>query len=182
MRTRRTGLPLCPARSARGSELPHLGLVRRAGALRVRAELRTRGGVRRFLVGTPPVLSLLALESALDLVLEAGLERVRRKSVALTRYVTYLFDTVLARSASHWIARLPSGGVARERSAPGRLPHRGSLIEELGVLPDFREPDSIRLGLAPLTTSFAEAWEPSIGCGAWWRSGATSATRGSGWW
>ena len=33
------------------------------------------------------------------------------------------------------------------------------LIEEMGVLPDFREPDNIRLGLSPLYTSFVEVWE-----------------------
>ena len=118
-------------------------------------------GVGRFLIGTPPILSLLAMESALDLLLEAGLERIRRKSVRLTSYLIYLVDTVLA----------PLGFVLGSPRDPAR---RGShvsiqhpegyrinraLIEEMGVLPDFREPDNIRLGLVPLYTSFAEVWE-----------------------
>jgi kynureninase len=118
-------------------------------------------GVGRFLVGTPPILSLLAMESALDLLLEAGLERVRRKSVRLTSYLVYLVDTVLAplgfvlgsprdpaRRGSHVSIRHPEGYRINR-----------ALIEEMGVLPDFREPDNIRLGLVPLYTSFAEVWE-----------------------
>jgi len=118
-------------------------------------------GVGRFLVGTPPILSLLAMESALDLLLEAGLERIRRKSVRLTSYLVYLVDTVLAplgfalgsprdpaRRGSHVSIRHP-GGYRINRA----------LIEEMGVLPDFREPDNIRLGLVPLYTSFAKVWE-----------------------
>jgi kynureninase len=118
-------------------------------------------GVARFLAGTPPVLSLLAMESALDLTLEAGLERIRHKSERLTSYLVYLVDTVLA----------PLGFVLGSPRDPAR---RGShvsirhqegyrinraLIEEMRVLPDFREPDNIRLGLAPLYTTFAEVWE-----------------------
>jgi kynureninase len=118
-------------------------------------------GVGRFLVGTPPILSLLAMESALDLLLEAGLERIRRKSVRLTSYLVYLVDTVLAplgfvlgspgdpaRRGSHVSIRHPEGYQINR-----------ALIEEMGVLPDFREPDNIRLGLVPLYTSFAEVWE-----------------------
>jgi len=118
-------------------------------------------GVGRFLVGTPPILSLLAMESALDLLLEAGLERIRRKSVRLTSYLVYLVDTVLAplgfvlgsprdpaRRGSHVSIRHPEGYRINR-----------ALIEEMGVLPDFREPDNIRLGLVPLYTSFAEVWE-----------------------
>ena len=118
-------------------------------------------GVGRFLVGTPPILSLLAMESALDLLLEAGLERIRRKSVRLTSYLVYLVDTVLAplgfalgsprdpaRRGSHVSIQHPEGYRINR-----------ALIEEMGVLPDFREPDNIRLGLVPLYTSFAEVWE-----------------------
>jgi kynureninase len=118
-------------------------------------------GIARFLVGTPPVLSLQALEPALDLVLAAGIEHIRAKSVLLTGYLVYLAETVLA----------PFGFTLASPADPGR---RGShvsirhldayrinrtLIEEMGVIPDFREPDNLRLGLAPLYTRFADVWE-----------------------
>jgi kynureninase len=118
-------------------------------------------GIHRFLAGTQPILSLLALEAALDPLLEAGIERLRRKSVLLTEYMICLADTLLsplgfrlgtprdpARRGSHVSLRHPEGY---------RL--NRALIEEMNVIPDFREPDNLRLGLAPLYTSFAEVWE-----------------------
>ena len=86
---------------------------------------------------------------------------MRLKSVRLTSYLVYLADTVLAplgfglgsprdpaRRGSHVSVRHPEGYRINR-----------ALIEEMQVLPDFREPDNIRLGLAPLYTSFAEVWE-----------------------
>ena len=79
-------------------------------------------GAARFLAGSPPILSLLALEPALDLTLEAGMERIRHKSVRLTSYLVDLVDTVLtplgfslgsprdpARRGSHVSIRHPQG-------------------------------------------------------------------------
>jgi kynureninase len=118
-------------------------------------------GVTRFLVGTPPILSLLAMESALDLVLEAGIDRIRRKSVRLTSYLIYLVDTVLVQFG--FVLGSPREPTRRGSHVSIRHPEgyriNRALIEEMGVLPDFREPDNIRLGLAPLYTSFFEVWE-----------------------
>ncbi len=124
-------------------------------------EYAPTAGVKRFLTGTPPMLSLLALEPALDISLEAGIERIRRKSVRLTSYLVYLVDTVLtplgftlgsprdpAQRGSHVSIRHPEGYRINQ-----------ALIHEMGVLPDFREPDNVRLGLTPLYTTFAEVWE-----------------------
>jgi kynureninase len=117
-------------------------------------------GVARFLAGTPPVLSLLAMEPALDLTLEAGLERIRRKSVQLTTYLVYLVDTFLAPLGF----ALGSPRDAERRGSHVSVRHpdayriNRALIEEMNVLPDFREPDNLRLGLAPLYTTFAEVW------------------------
>jgi kynureninase len=118
-------------------------------------------GMARWLAGTPPVLSLLALEAALDLPLQAGIAAIRRKSINLTSYLVYLFDAILAplgftlgsprdpnRRGSHISLRHPDGYRINR-----------ALIEEMQVLPDFREPDNIRLGLTPLYTSFGEVWE-----------------------
>ena len=117
-------------------------------------------GVTRFLVGSPPILSSQAIEPGLDLILEAGVDRIRRKSVQLTSYLVYLVDEVLAplgfalgsprdpaRRGSHVSVRHPEGYRINR-----------ALIEEMAVLPDFREPDNIRMGLSPLYTSFADVW------------------------
>ncbi len=118
-------------------------------------------GVTRFLAGTPPVLSLIALEPALELVLEAGIERIRAKSVSLTSYLVDLVDAVLAPLGF----RLGSPRDAARRGSHVSIRHaegyriNRALIEEMQVLPDFREPDNIRLGLAPLYTSFSDVWE-----------------------
>jgi len=118
-------------------------------------------GVQRFLAGTPPTLSLLALESALEPLLAAGMGRLRCKSVQLTEYLIYLFDTVLAPLGF----KLGSLRDAEQRGSHVSIQHsegyriNRALVEEMQVLPDFREPDNIRLGLAPLYTSFADVWE-----------------------
>jgi kynureninase len=122
---------------------------------------RPAEGITRFLVGTPPILSLLALESSLDPALEAGIERIRRKSVHLTSYLVYLVASVL----KHLGFSLGSPRDPNKRGSHVSIRHteayrvNRALIEEMGVLPDFREPDHIRLGLSPLYTSFAEVWE-----------------------
>ena len=118
-------------------------------------------GIARFLVGTPPILSLAALEGALQPLRQAGLEAVRRKSIDLTTYLIALADAQLAplgftlgsprdpaRRGSHISLRHPEGFRIAQ-----------ALIEQMNVLPDFREPDNLRLGLAPLYTSFEDVWE-----------------------
>jgi kynureninase len=124
-------------------------------------EYEPAGGIACFLVGTPPILSLLAMESALDLLLDAGIERIRHKSVRLTSYLIYLVDTVL--SPLGFVLGSPRDPAARGSHVSIRHPEgyriNRALIEEMEVLPDFREPDNIRLGLVPLYTSFTEMWE-----------------------
>jgi len=124
-------------------------------------DYKPAGGVSRFLAGTPPVLSLMALEPALELTLEAGIERIRQKSVSLTSYLVYLVDTVLARLGFR--LGTPRDAMRRGSHVSVRHPEgyriSQALIEEMQVLPDFREPDNIRIGLAPLYTSFADVWE-----------------------
>jgi kynureninase len=124
-------------------------------------EYQPADGITRFLVSSTPILSTLAMESALDIVLDAGIERIRRKSVLLTSYLTYIVETVLVPLGFS----LGSPKDAAERGSHVSIRHPEGyrinrvLIEEMDVLPDFREPDNIRLGLAPLYTSFSEVWE-----------------------
>jgi kynureninase len=124
-------------------------------------EYQPAAGITRFLVSSTPILSALAVESALDIVLEAGIRRIRDKSVLLTSYLTYLVESVLVPPGfSLGSPRDPAqrGSHVSIRHAEGYRINR-ALIEEMRVIPDFREPDNIRLGLAPLYTSFSEVWE-----------------------
>ena len=118
-------------------------------------------GIRRFLGGTPPVLSTLAIEPGVDLLLAAGMDRLRQKSIALTSYMIYLFDAILAQHG--FVLGTPRDSTRRGSHVSLRHPEgyriNRALIEEMHVLPDFREPDNIRLGLAPLYTTFEEVFE-----------------------
>ena len=114
-------------------------------------------GIRRFLSGTPPVLSMIPIEDMLALIERAGMPAIRQKSVLLTEYAIEVADKVLA---PHGVA------VASPRDADRRAGHvtlehdaMKSVVEELwrrGVIPDFRPARGLRVGLSPLSTSFAE--------------------------
>ncbi|HEY2202873.1 MAG TPA: aminotransferase class V-fold PLP-dependent enzyme [Pseudonocardia sp.] len=119
-------------------------------------------GVRRALSGTPPVLGLVGVREGVALVAEAGIDRIRAKSVALTELVVELADGWLApagarvasprepdRRGGHVTVSAPAGSDAAALT--------GRLIAA-GVIVDHRPPDGIRIGLSPLTTGFAEVW------------------------
>ena len=116
-----------------------------------------RDGIAGWLVGTPPVLSLVGVEEGAALVAEAGIEAIRAKSVALTGYAINLLDAELAPFG----CSLGSPRDAARRGGHVSIRHQDAkdLTSRLigrGVVPDFREPDVIRFGLSPLTTSFAD--------------------------
>jgi kynureninase len=124
-------------------------------------DYRPGPGVQRFLVGTPPVLSLLAVEPGVDLLLEARVDRIRAKSVAQTEYLIRLWERELrplgfALNSPREAARR---GSHISLGHPEALRIDRALIEEMAVLPDFRYPDNLRLGVAPLYTSFADLRE-----------------------
>jgi kynureninase len=119
-------------------------------------------GMDHFRLGTPPMLSMKAIEPGLDIFLEAGMERVRAKSVSQTEYLIAL--------AREWL--MPLGF---SLGSPGNVDERGShvslrhpegyrvsraMIESpppaLRVIPDFRAPDYIRLGITPLYTTYTD--------------------------
>ncbi len=118
---------------------------------------RRSAGMRGFITGTPPILAMVPLRVGVGLVAEAGIDRIRTKSLALTDFALELIDA--------WLVPL---GV--ELASPRDHPHRGGHLTirgpgfddvnralwARGVIPDFRAPDGIRLGLSPLSTTFAE--------------------------
>jgi kynureninase len=118
-------------------------------------------GMKRWQTGTPNMLSLAAVEPALDLLLDAGIDRLRAKSIAQTEYLIGLWEELLQPLG----VTLNSPRDYRQRGShvsighPEALRIDRALIEDLNVIPDFRFPDNIRLGIAPLYTSFANIHE-----------------------
>lgn len=117
-------------------------------------------GVDRFAVGTPPVLGLYGVEEGVTMIAEAGVDRLRGKGQALTSYLVELADEWLAplgfRLASPRDAELRGSHVSLHHPQAWQICQ--ALIERK-VLPDFRTPDRLRLGLAALTTSFTDVWD-----------------------
>jgi kynureninase len=136
---------------------PVWGWMGAAEPFAMAAEYQPAKGIRQFISGTPPVLAMQPLKDMLELVEEAGLDAVRRKSVALTEYAVALTDELLSPLG----ARLASPRDAAERGSHITVDHPAfaavtAALWEQGVIPDFRPPDGIRIGLSPLSTSFAE--------------------------
>jgi kynureninase len=118
-------------------------------------------GVNRFLSGSQPILSMLTMEAALEPLLAAGMDRIRAKSILLTDYASYL---TLERLALLGFS-LGSPRDSARRGSHISIRHADAyrinraLIEEMNVIPDFRTPDNLRLGFAPLYISFADIWD-----------------------
>ncbi|MDH4065881.1 MAG: kynureninase [Acidobacteriota bacterium] len=128
-------------------------------------DYRPAPGITRFVCGTPPMLSLAALECGVDTVLAAeahgGLDAVRHKSIALTEL---FIELVESRCAGHGLA-LVTPRTAADRGSQVSFAHETggyAMMQALiarGVIGDFRAPDILRFGLTPLYTRFVDVWD-----------------------
>ncbi len=122
------------------------------------ATYQPAAGLRGFLTGTPPVLSLSLIETGVDLLLEAGVDNLRRKSERQSEYLIALWKAVLEPLGF----TLNSPSQVEQRGSHISLGHAEglridlTLLNDMHVLPDFRAPDNIRIGLVPLYTSFRD--------------------------
>jgi kynureninase len=117
-------------------------------------------GVARLLCGTPPVLGLAALECGMETIARAGIERLRRKSMALTE----LFVRLVEQECGGFGLALASPREAGRRGSQVSLRHPEgyAIVQALGargVVGDFRTPDVLRFGFAPAYLRFADAWD-----------------------
>jgi kynureninase len=117
-------------------------------------------GIRRFLSGTPAIVGMLAMQDTIQMIDEVGIDQIRAKSVALTEFALELVDA--------WL--VPMGVTV---ASPREHTHRGGhvtvnhpamrqvtrILWEHDVIPDFRAPEGLRIGLAPLSTSFVETYD-----------------------
>lgn len=118
-------------------------------------------GAQRFLVGTQPMISLLTMEAALEPLLQAGMDALRAKSILMTDFASFLTEAWLAPFGFSLGSPADSairGSHISIRHSEGYRINR-ALIEEMNLIPDFRAPDNLRLGFAPIYLSFADVWE-----------------------
>lgn len=114
-------------------------------------------GIRALLSGTPPILAMVPMHANLDILESAGIAAVREKSLQLTSYVLDLADEWLAPLGVDVVS--PRSPHQRGGHITLRRPGFEGLLEPLwaaGVIPDYRRPDGLRIGPAPLSTSFTE--------------------------
>ncbi len=114
-------------------------------------------GMRRFLSGTPSIVGMLPLQDTLELITDVGIEAIRAKSIALTEFTVRLADDILAplgvTVASPRDPAQRGGHVTLQHPAMRAVTAR---LWEQDVIPDYRDPGGLRIGLSPLSTSFTE--------------------------
>ncbi|HVO05724.1 MAG TPA: kynureninase [Burkholderiaceae bacterium] len=163
------------ARHAAHFEQPLTGWMGHAAPFEFGPDYRPAAGITRALCGTPPVLSMTALDCGVDTLLAAepygGMRALREKSIALTRGFTELVD---ARCADHGFT-VVSPRIDAQRGSQVCLSHQVdgrdegayAIVQALiarGVIGDFRAgglglPDILRFGFTPLTLRFIDVWD-----------------------
>ena len=127
---------------------------------RMTGEFEPADGIERFLVGVPAILSTVGIEAGVEVIAEAGIERIRAKGRAMTDLIVALSDAWLAPHG--FVLASPRDSARRGAHVSLRHPNAKEFVKALiaqGVTPDFRPPDMIRLGPAPLYTRFVDVWD-----------------------
>ena len=139
---------------------PITGWMGDARPFEFRGEYEPAAGITQYLSGTPAVLGLAALEASVEVILDAPIQAIRAKSIALCDAFIELMDAHCAGQGFELIS--PRQGTWRGSHLsfrhPASYPIMQALIER-GVIGDCRPPDLVRFGFAPLYTRYVDAWD-----------------------
>jgi kynureninase len=113
--------------------------------------------IRRVLLGTPHMLSLVAAEEGIALSARAGMPAIAAKGRALTAFALEIIDEMDLETSTPRDPQRRGCHVAVHHPDAARLVER--LATEHKVIADVRPPDIVRLGLSPLTTRFTDVWD-----------------------
>jgi kynureninase len=117
-------------------------------------EYQPRPDIGRMLIGTPSILALAAADAGISVSSDAGIDAIAAKATALTGFGIDLCDQWGLSTCTPREASRRGGHISVVHPQARQLCRR--LIDECGVIPDFREPDIVRLGMSPLTTRFVD--------------------------
>ena len=138
--------------------LPLTGWLGHAEPFAFESNYRPAEGIARAVVGTPPILSLAAFEAGIDIALEAPMAAIRAKSIRLAEAFIALMDD----HCPEFRLLTPRHGAQRGSQVAFAHPHGYAIMQALierGVIGDFRAPDVMRFGLAPLYVRFVDLWD-----------------------
>jgi kynureninase len=137
--------------------LPLTGWLGHAEPFAFESTYRPASGIARAVVGTPPIVSLAALEMGIDIALEAPMAAIRAKSLRLAE----LFMSLMEREPGFSLLT-PRAESSRGSQVAFAHPEGYAIMQSLidrGVIGDFRAPDVLRFGLAPLYVRFVDVWD-----------------------
>ena len=139
---------------------PIQGWFGQQGAFAFGLDYAPAPGIARFLAGTPPILSLAAVEPGVDLLLEAGMHLVWAKAASQGAFLIEMADAMGFEVATPRDPARRGSHVALRHPEAWRISQ--ALIVEKATIPDFRAPDVLRLGMAPLYTRFMDLAETMV--------------------
>ncbi|MGA9979265.1 MAG: kynureninase [Candidatus Sulfotelmatobacter sp.] len=123
-------------------------------------EFQPMAGAEGWQLSNPPILALAPLRASMEIFHEAGMERLRAKSVALTGYLEFLLEGIASAKFS---IITPRESERRGAQISLRIPDKGkAFCEELagaGVIGDWREPDILRVAPVSLYNSYQDVYE-----------------------
>jgi kynureninase len=137
--------------------LPLTGWLGHAEPFAFESVYRPAAGIARTVVGTPPILSLAALEAGIDIALQVPMTAVRAKSQRLAEAFIGLIE-----GEGEFRLLTPREQAARGSQVSFAHRHGYAIMQALterGVIGDFRAPDVLRFGLAPLYVRFVDVWD-----------------------
>lgn len=144
------------ARHQTRAEPPLTGWQGHADPFALLSSYAPADGIERMRIGSPPIVAMRALDAALDAFDGVSLAELRTKSLALTRLVIARADALDLPTVT------PREDARRGSQVSLRHPHAYELCQALiarGVVGDYRTPDLLRLGFAPLYLSYAQVWD-----------------------
>jgi kynureninase len=161
-----------------GLRSPLWGWMGHAAPFDFETSYRPGSGVGQLRVGTPPILSLAALECGVAGIATLGVERLRAKSIALSE----MFIALVERECAGYGLELASPRDAGRRGSQVSLRHPEgyAIVQELaaaGVIGDFRSPDLLRFGFAPAYLRFADVWDAVAALSTIMESGSWNRSR-----
>jgi kynureninase len=122
-------------------------------------DFRAMEGAEGWQLSNPPILALAALRASMEIFFEAGMENLRAKSISLTGYMEFLLGQAPSEKFTITTPREP---MRRGAQLSIRFAHEGrklcNRLAAMGVIGDWREPDTFRVAAVPLYNSYKDVY------------------------